>query len=73
MQAQTTTLEKHYSVDELAAAWGMSDDFVRRLFAHEPGVVVFFKYRPGKRTYRVLRIPQSVAERVHRRMERDGA
>jgi hypothetical protein len=33
---------------------------------------VFFKYRPGKRTYRVLRIPQSVAERVHRRMQRDG-
>lgn len=72
MQAQTTTLEKHYSVDELAAAWGMSDDFVRRLFAHEPGVVVFFKYRPGKRTYRVLRIPQSVAERVHRRMQKDN-
>jgi hypothetical protein len=72
MQAQTTTLEKHYSVDELAAAWGMSDDFVRRLFAHEPGVVIFFKYRPGKRTYRVLRIPQSVAERVHRRMQKDG-
>lgn len=73
MQAQANTFEKHYSVDELAAAWSMSDDFVRRLFAHEPGVVVFFKYRPGKRTYRVLRIPQSVAERVHRRMQKDGA
>ena len=73
MQTQPNTLEKHYSVDELAAAWGMSDDFVRRLsLSLEPGVVVFFKYQPGKRTYRVLRIPQSVAERVHRRMQRDG-
>jgi hypothetical protein len=70
MQAQETTFEKHYSVDELASAWGVSDDFVRRLFVHEPGVVVFFKYRPGKRTYRTLRIPSSVAERVHRRMRK---
>jgi transcriptional regulator GlxA family with amidase domain len=71
MQAHETTFEQHYSVDELATAWGMSDDFVRRLFQHEPDVVVFFKYRPGKRTYRVLRIPRSVADRVHRRMRRE--
>ena len=70
MQAQESTFERHYSVDELASVWGVSDDFVRRLFLHEPGVVVFFKHRPGKRTYRVLRVPQSVAERVHRRMQK---
>jgi hypothetical protein len=69
MQAQETTFERHYSIDELASIWGVSDDFVRRLFLHEPGVVVFFKYRPGKRTYRTMRIPESVARRVHRRME----
>jgi hypothetical protein len=65
-----TTFERHYSVDELAAAWGMSDDFVRRMFVHEPGVVLFVRHRPGKRTYRVLRIPESVANRVHRRMSK---
>jgi hypothetical protein len=70
MLAEETTFERHYSVDELAAMWGMSDDFVRRLFAQEPGVVVFFKYRPGKRTYRIMRIPGSVAERVHRRVRK---
>ena len=70
MLAQETTFERHYSVDELSDLWGMSDDFVRRLFLHEPGVVVFFKYRTGKRTYRILRIPESVAERVHRRMRK---
>jgi len=73
MQAQETTFERHYSVDELASIWGVSDDFVRRLFLHEPGVVVFFKYRPGRRTYRTMRIPESVAKRVHRRMELEAA
>ena len=73
MQAQETTFERHYSVDDLASIWGVSDDFVRRLFLHEPGVVVFFKHRPGRRTYRTVRIPESVALRVHRRLERDQA
>jgi hypothetical protein len=57
-------------VDELSALGGMSDDFVRRLFLHEPGVVVFFRHRPGRRVHRTLRIPESVASRVHRRMQR---
>jgi phage terminase Nu1 subunit (DNA packaging protein) len=71
MQTQETTFERHYSVDELASTWAVSTDFVRRLFSHEPGVVVFCKHRPGRRVYRVLRVPESVARRVHRRMERD--
>ena len=71
MQTQETTFERHYSVEELASIWGVSDDFIRRLFLHEPGVVIFFKHRPGKRVYRVLRVPESVARRVHRRMESD--
>ena len=62
------TFERHYSVEELAQTWGMSIDFVRRLFLCEPGVVVFWRQRPGRRVYRTLRIPESVAERVHRRM-----
>lgn len=63
-----TTFERHLSVEELAEFWGMSDDFVRRLFLHEPGVVMFWRQRPGRRVYRTIRIPKSVAERVHRRM-----
>lgn len=46
------------------------DDFVRRLFLHEVGVVIFYHQRPGRRVYRTLRIPESVAERVHRRMRK---
>jgi hypothetical protein len=71
MSVQETTFERHYSVDELAELWGVSDDFVRRLFVNEPGVVVFFKYRPGRRTYRTVRVPESVAQRVHRRLSKD--
>jgi hypothetical protein len=71
MPIEETTFERHYSVEELTQLWGMSDDFVRRLFLREPGVVVFFKHQPGRRVYRTLRIPESVAKRVHRRMRRD--
>jgi hypothetical protein len=73
MGVQETAFERHYAVDELAELWGVSDDFVRRLFLSEPGVIVFFKYRPGRRTYRTLRIPESVAERVHSRMRKHEA
>ena len=70
MSGTETTFERHFSVEELSELWGMSDDFVRRLFLREHGVVVFFHHRPGRRTYRTLRIPESVALRVHRRMTR---
>lgn len=66
-----SAFERHYSVEELTELWGMSDDFVRRLFLDEPGVVVFFKPRSGRRVYRILRIPESVVQRVHRRLRRE--
>ena len=70
MPALETAFEPHFSVEELAEVWKMSHDFVRRLFLHEPGVVVFYNQRPGRRVYRTLRIPESVALRVHRRMRK---
>lgn len=70
MTEAPTTFERHYSVEELAEMWQMSDDFVRRLFLRESGVVAFYNQRPGRRVYRTLRIPASVAERVYRRMSR---
>ena len=60
--------ERHYSIEELIELWGMSEDFLRRLFRTEPGVVIFSNPQPGKRVYRTLRIPASVAARVHRRL-----
>jgi hypothetical protein len=49
--------------------WGLSADSIRRLFDDEPGVLVIGDTNhQHKRRYRTLRIPQSVIERVHRRM-----
>ena len=64
-----STFERHLSVEELAELWAVSVDFIRKLFLHEPGTIVFFHQRPGRRVYRTLRIPESVAARVHRRMQ----
>jgi hypothetical protein len=58
--------EKHYSVSEVAAMWGLSDDSIRRLFAKEPGVLVIgSEERLHKRKRKTLRIPESVLKRVH--------
>lgn len=58
--------ERHYSVTDVAKLWGLSRDSVRRLFRREPGVLVM-----GER-YVTLRIPESVLERVHRRLRNAG-
>jgi hypothetical protein len=61
--------EHHFSPEELGKSWGLSSDTIRRLFEHEPGVLVIERARArGRRRYRTLRIPQSVADRVHRRL-----
>jgi hypothetical protein len=64
--------ERHYSVSELAGCWNLSLDTIRRLFEEEPGVLVIGtesgKY--SRRRYITLRIPESVAQRVHRRLSR---
>jgi hypothetical protein len=70
MTTTEMTFERHFSVEELSELWGMGDEFLRRLFLGEPGVVIFYRERPGKRMYRTLRIPESVALRVHRRLQR---
>jgi hypothetical protein len=54
--------ERHYSVSEVATLWRLSRDSVRRIFRREPGVLVI-----GDR-YVTLRIPESVLERVHRKL-----
>ena len=62
--------ERHYSVQEVAAMWNLSTDRVIDLFDKEPGVLVISNEVLGrrKRRYRTLRIPESVLQRVHRRL-----
>jgi len=66
-------LMPHYTVKEVAERWHLSDDAVRSIFEHEPGVLVLGGERkPGKRrkAYVTLRIPLDVVERVHRRLSK---
>lgn len=58
----------HYSVKELAFIWNLDAETVRRIFMREPGVMIFRNQSPGKRVYRLLRIPGQVAVRVARRV-----
>ena len=61
--------ERHYTAAELSELWSLSPDVVRRLFEREPGVLVIGDQATrSKRRYTTLRVPQSVVERVHRRM-----
>lgn len=62
-------LEKHYSVSDLAQLWGLSERTIRRMFFDEPGVVKWgHEERRFRRGYTTLRIPESVVQRVHRRL-----
>jgi hypothetical protein len=58
----------HYSPADLAELWGLSANTIRRLFEREPGVLQIANPRKGRRSYTTLRIPESVAERVHRKL-----
>lgn len=66
----TAAIEKHYTVSQIAEAWGINDDTVRRLFADEPGVLRFSFPRTLQRKkapYITLRIPASVLDRVYQK------
>jgi len=55
--------EKHYRPEELGELWGFSPNTIRSLFGKEAGVI-----RMGSSKYISLRIPASVAARVHARL-----
>lgn len=62
-------MERHFCVGEIAEKWSLSPDVVRKVFEREPGVLVIGDHSSrSKRRYLTLRIPESVVERVHRRL-----
>ena len=63
---------RHFKVEELAELWAVSDDTIRRLFRDEPGVINLGNEESSrkKRRYVSLRIPETVAERVHRKLSK---
>ena len=69
IESAQISVEKHYSVSELATIWKLSENTIRRMFEHEPGVI---RWGAGegrfKRRYITLRIPETVVLRVHRQL-----
>jgi transcriptional regulator GlxA family with amidase domain len=72
MQDNSTFLERHLTVAELASLWKVSSRTIRRLFLPEPGVVIIDHPRRRARTYKTLRIPESVAKQVYVRLVNGG-
>ncbi len=61
--------ERHYSVIEISKLWALSEKTVRKIFEREPGVIQWgAEERLHKRSYRTLRVPESVLHRVHRKL-----
>ena len=70
-EAKPRMYERHYSPAELGELWNLSADTVRRMFEQEPDVLVFENpVRSSSRRFRTLRIPESVASRVHAKLSR---
>ena len=59
--------ERHYTPNQLATLWGVDAETIRNIFRNEAGVLKLQKDN-AKRAYVTLRIPESVAEKVHRRL-----
>jgi hypothetical protein len=57
------------TVQQIAARWKISPDKVRRIFAREPGVLVFVSHssRVNKRRYSTMRIPSDVLLHVEQK------
>ena len=60
------TFEKHYRIGDLAEMWSLGRETIRKMLVNEPGVI---KVRMGRRkTHTTYSVPESVAERIHRRL-----
>jgi hypothetical protein len=67
------TIEKHFQAAELAESWGLSTATIRKMFEKEPGVLLIGSPsrrvgRALRRSYFMMRIPESVADRVHQKL-----
>ena len=68
--AHTGATERHYTVQELSEVWKLSSATITRMFRDEPGVLAIGHRQLSRhsRSYVTLRVPESVVERVYRRM-----
>src|SRR5262245_10623408 len=52
--------EECLTASEVARRLKLNEETVRRIFLNEPGVIVIYRPRKGRRQYRTLRIPEHV-------------
>jgi AraC-like DNA-binding protein len=61
--------ERHYSVSEIAALWGLSVRTITRMLEAETGILrIGQEGKPRKRRYMTLRVPESVLCRIYSRL-----
>jgi Fic family protein len=68
LRLELAMAEKHFTAAELASLWGVSPQTIRNVFQKEPGVLRITQSNGNKRSYVLTRIPESVAQRVHKRL-----
>ena len=69
VQPRAQFTEQHYAPTELAQIWGVSVQTIREIFKAEEGVLkIGSDGTRNRRGYKTLRIPDSVAKRVHARL-----
>ncbi len=68
--SRSSSVEQHFSVKELSELWEFSERTVRRLIEQEPGVIRIHQSSRGKRSYRRVQVPASIAERIYRKITR---
>jgi hypothetical protein len=64
-------MERHYTLSELALQWRTCERTLKTWFADEPDIIRFGREKltkSKKRAYVSMRIPESVALRVYRKM-----
>ena len=67
--ATVLAFEQHFSPAELGKLWHLSPHFIRHRFKDEPGVIRIDRPEEmHKRGYLTIRIPVSVAQRVHQQL-----
>ncbi len=67
MLSAPNLLERHFSPRTIAELWGVSQQTVLNIFREEEGVIkITESNKKGRRPCTVIRIPESVYERVYR-------
>jgi AraC-like DNA-binding protein len=64
-EEKPVALERHYSVAQVAEAWGVSRNTIRRIFKPLPGVLKFGRTKTRKQKYVTLSIPERIVKAQH--------